>query len=260
MKFGINSALGAGKLRRLRRFIRDDDRSVLVAIDHAAYLGTGPSAQAIEAIAAGKPDGVLATWHGARAHAELFVDAGLVLRVDGGISELGEASSDDLSDLLYGAEHAIAIGADAVITLAFPGSPQEDRSLRRLARLCAECETLGIPVIAEVIPGGWARTVEWSPDAIARGARIAVELGADVIKSVCPERVEEFSVVVESCPAPVVALGGPRMAVDDDVVDFARAVIQAGAAGIAFGRNVWGSSDPRGLVERLHEVVHGRST
>jgi DhnA family fructose-bisphosphate aldolase class Ia len=47
------------------------------------------------------------------------------------------------------------------------------------------------------------------------------------------------------------------MSSEDDVVALARGVVAAGAAGIAFGRNVWGSPDPTTLVQRLREAVHG---
>lgn len=253
----FDSAIGAGKHRRARRFMAADGRCVLVAVDHAAYMGAGPPLSSIAACAAGGPDGVLATWHIARRYAAELADTGLVLRVDGGISDLGQMSADDVSDVLYRAEQAVALGADAVVILAFPGAPDEDRSLKRLARLCAECEQLGLPVMAEMIPGGWARAVEWSAENVRAAARIGVELGADIIKTVCPGPVDSFAAVVEGCPAPVVALGGPKAESEDEVVQLARGVVEAGAAGVAFGRNVWGSPDPAKLIARLHEAVHG---
>ncbi|TMK58467.1 MAG: hypothetical protein E6G60_15755 [Actinobacteria bacterium] len=250
------SAVGGAKQRRLRRIIRRDGHGVLVALDHAAYQGGGPSDVAVAAIAGGPLDAVLTTWHLARVHAEAFADVGLVLRVDGGISELAGQASDDVSDQLYRADEALRLGSDAVITMVFPGAPDEARSLVRLARLCAECEQVGLPVIAEVIPGGWAQAIPWTAENIARGARIAVELGADLVKTVCPTNTEQFAAVCDGCPAPVVALGGPKMPSDDDVVAFARGVVANGAAGIAFGRNVWGSPDPAKLLARLYEAVH----
>jgi DhnA family fructose-bisphosphate aldolase class Ia len=252
-----SSAVAAGKTRRFRRVVRGDGRACLVAVDHAAYMGAGPPLDAMEAIAAGRPDAILATWHVARAHAATFADCGLVLRVDGGVSELGSFATSDTSAILHRAEEAISIGADAVVLLVFPGTADEERSLLRLARLASECEQLGLPVMAEVIPGGWGKAVEWSIDNVARGARIAVELGADIVKTVCPGAPDEFAAVVAACPAPVVALGGPKMTSEDDVVALARGVVAAGAAGIAFGRNVWGSPDPEKLVTRLREAVHG---
>src|SRR5207248_3171528 len=81
---------------------------------------------------------------------------------DGGVSELGEFASSDVSAILHRAEEAIAIGADAVVLLVFHGSPDEEKSLQRLARLASECELLGLPVMAEAIPGGWAKSVDWT--------------------------------------------------------------------------------------------------
>jgi len=254
----VSSSIGAGKQRRMGRMFQPDGRALFVAMDHAAYMGMGPSYDGgLERIAAGRPDGILATWNIARTQASLFAQSGLVLRVDGGTSELGERSSGDVGDLLCSVEDALTLGADAVVVLAFPGQHDEHLSLRRLARLCAECERAGMPVMAEVIPGGWGQAVPWSIDSVAMGARIAAELGADMVKTVCPGDTAEFAAVVEACPVPVVALGGPRMKSEGDVVSLARGVVQAGAAGIAFGRNVWGSPDPEALLRLLHRAVHG---
>jgi len=242
----------------MRRMFGADGRSVFVAIDHAAYMGAGPPlGEPMREIAAGRPDAVLATWHLARAYADVFADAGLVLRVDGGSSELGDMPADDVNTILHRAEEALRIGADCVVVLAFPGAPDEDKSLGRLARLASECEMLGLPVMAEMIPGGWGQAVPWTVENVSRAARIGAELGADIIKTVCPGPPERFAEVAEACPVPVVALGGPKMKTEDDVVAVARGVVRAGGAGIAFGRNVWGSDKPRQLVERLREAVHG---
>jgi DhnA family fructose-bisphosphate aldolase class Ia len=251
------SATAAGKARRFRRLIRSDGRGLFVAVDHAAYMGAGPPLAVLDEIARGAPDAVLATWHVARANAEALSGSGLVLRVDGGSSELGGPGPDDESGLLHHVEAALTVGADAVVILVFPGAHDEHRSLQRLARLCTECEAVGMPVMAEAIPGGWAREVPWTIENVGRAARIAVELGADIVKTVCPGPPEEFAEVVEACPAPVVALGGPKMENEDDVVNLAASVVKAGAAGVAFGRNVWGSPDPAKLIGRLASAVHG---
>ena len=253
----FTSAVGAGKTRRARRFLPADGRTVLVALDHAAYMGEGPPrGEGLRAIADGRPDGILATWEVARAGAEVFADVGLILRIDGGTSELGERSAADVSGLLYRADEALALGADAVVLLVFPGAPDEERSLNRLARVAAECERLGLPVMAESIPGGWGQAVPWTVENVARAARVCAELGADIVKTVCPGPTPEFRAVAESCPVPVVALGGAKMSSEDDVVSLAEGVVQAGAAGIAFGRNVWGSEAPAKLLGRLHDAVH----
>lgn len=251
------SAISAGKRRRARHLFGPDGRAVFVAMDHPAYMGMGVPVDAVASIAEGEPDAVLATWHLARAHPEAFAQSGLILRIDGGISDLGEPPSSDTSSLLYTAHEAMVLGADAVVIMIFPGTPDEQHSLNRLARLSAECELLGLPVMAESIPGGWAQTVPWTAENVGRGARLAIELGADIVKTLCPGPTEEFAEVIEACPGPVVALGGPKADNEDDVVDTAAGVVAAGAAGVAIGRNVWSSDDPAHLVRRLKDAVHG---
>jgi DhnA family fructose-bisphosphate aldolase class Ia len=252
------STAGAGKLRRLGRVFRPDGRSVIVAMDHGGFQGYGPpNADGLGPVMAGQPDAVLVNWHLARSGADALAGAGLILRVDGGTSDLGERSSGDPTALLHRAEMALALGADAVAAMAYPGAPEEHVTLGRLAALCSECDRLGIPVMAEVVPGGFSKSVDWSAQNISRGARIAAELGADFIKTMAPPARGDMKVVVEASPVPVVVLGGAKLESEDDVVELASSVVSAGAAGIAFGRNVWASADPAALLSRLRLAVHG---
>lgn len=240
----------------MARIFGSDGRAVVVAMDHPAYLGAGVPGTAVDAIASAGPDAILATWQLARARPEAFARAGLVLRVDGGVSDIGAPSETDTSSMLYTAEQAMVLGAEAVVIMVFPGAPDEHHSLGRLAALAGECELLGLPVLAESIPGGWSQAVPWTAENIGRGARIAIELGADIVKTICPGPPESFATVVDACGGPVVALGGPKMDDEDKVVALAGGVVAAGGAGVVFGRNVWGSADPAALVGRLLQAVH----
>ena len=161
--------------------------------------------------------------------------------------------------LMHGAEQAAIIGADAVVLMAFPGMNDEVRSLRRLAALVGECEKIGMPVIAESIPGGWSRDVPWDTEHIAWGARVCVEIGADAVKTMAPPDVDDLGHVMENCEVPLFVLGGPKMNSENEAVDYARRVVEAGASGVAFGRNAWGAADPTAMVRRLYGAVHGGS-
>lgn len=253
----VSSAVGAGKVRRASRFMGADGRALVVAIDMQLATGRGPALDVVEHVAAGGPDGILATWHIARRYPGAFAECGLVLRVDGAVTLMGDPGEGDDMHLMHGAEQAAIIGADAVVLMAFPGMNDEVRSLRRLAALVGECEKIGMPVIAESIPGGWAREVPWDADHIAWGARVCVEIGADAIKTMAPPDVHDLALVVENCEVPLLVLGGPRKDSEDEAVDYARRVVEAGASGIAFGRNTWGAADPTAMVRRLYEAVHG---
>lgn len=254
----ISSAVGAGKIRRASRFIQKDGRACLVAIDMQSSSGEGPDLDVVERVAEGGPDGILVSWHVARRYPEAFADCGLVLRVDGALTQMGDYSSGDVFSLMYGAEQAAVLGADAVVLMVFPGADDEYLSLRRLASVVKECENIGMPVIAESIPGSWARTVPWDTEHIAKGARVCVEIGADAIKTMAPPDIADLSRVMANCEAPLFVLGGPRKDSEDEAVQYAADVVVAGASGIAFGRNVWGAEDAAAMVRRLHKAVHGK--
>jgi class I fructose-bisphosphate aldolase/fructose-bisphosphate aldolase/2-amino-3,7-dideoxy-D-threo-hept-6-ulosonate synthase len=251
------SSVGAGKERRTRRVIGSDGHSLVVALDHAGFMASGPPLAAMAQIAEGRPDAVLTTWHTARANAETFAEGGLVLRVDGGYTELGSFAPNDVSTLLTQVEDAMILGADMLIIMGFPGMTEEHVTMHRLSHLVTECEKVGMPLMVEALPGGFGAEIPQTIESIASTARIVAEMGADVIKTACPGDPAEFAAVVEACPVPVVALGGPKVDNEDDIVAFAKGVVDAGAAGVAIGRNVWGSPDPAKLVARLREAVHG---
>jgi len=253
----ISSAVGAGKIRRASRFIQKDGRAFLVAIDMQSSSGQGPDLDVIEKVAEGGPDGILVSWQLARRYAEVFANCGMVLRIDGALTQMGNFASGDAFSLMYGVEEACMIGADAVVMMTFPGADDEHLSLQRLAAVVREGEKVGMPVIAESIPGTWARTVPWDAEHISRCARVCVEIGADAIKTMMPEDMSEIPGVIANIEAPVFVLGGAKKDSEDEAIEYAAAVVAAGASGIAFGRNTWGAKDPTVMVRRLHEAVHG---
>lgn len=253
----IASAIGAGKVRRASRFIEEDGRGFLVAIDMQTGSGEGPTLDAVQKVAAGGPNGILASWQIARQYPEAFRRCGLVLRIDGTTSMLGNYAQGDKFAQMYDLEMAARLGADAVVCMAFPGSDDEEIGLRKLVGLVNEAERIGMPVIAESIPGSWARTVPWDAEHLAKAARICVEIGADAIKTPAPENLSEMSILIDNCEAPVFILGGPKKDTEDEAVQYASDVVRAGASGIAFGRNTWGSADPTAMTKRLYEAVHG---
>lgn len=253
----ISSAIGAGKARRAGRFIEEDGRGFLVAIDMQSASGEGPALDAVLKVAEGGPNGILASWQIARRYPEAFRRCGLILRIDGTTSMLGNYGQGDKFAQMYDLEMAARLGADAVVCMAFPGSDDEEVGLRKLVDLVNEAERIGMPVIAESIPGSWAKTVPWDAEHLSRAARICVELGADAIKTPAPEDLSEMSVLVGNCEAPIFILGGPKKDSEDEAIQYAADVVAAGASGIAFGRNTWGASDPTEMTRRLYQAVHG---
>jgi DhnA family fructose-bisphosphate aldolase class Ia len=253
----ISSAIGAGKVRRAARFIEEDGRGFLVAIDMQTASGSGPDLDVVERIAAGGPNGILVSWQIARRYPEAFRSCGMILRIDGTTTMLGNYGAGDNFAQMYELEMACKIGADAVVCMAFPGADDEVIGMRKLVSLVNEADKVGMPVIAESIPGSWAKTVPWDADHIAKAGRVCVEVGADAIKTMMPEDLSEVPDVIANIEAPVFCLGGPKKETEDEAVEYAAAVVAAGASGIAFGRNVFGAGDPTEMTRRLYQAVHG---
>jgi DhnA family fructose-bisphosphate aldolase class Ia len=253
----ISSAVGAAKVRRASRFIQSDGRAFIVAIDQQSSTGDGPSHDVALKVAAGGADGILATWQIARRHPEAFASTGLILRIDGALTQMGSYAAGDVFSVMYHAEEAALIGADAVLLFAFPGADDEELSLRRLSSVVKECEKIGMPVLVESIPGGWGRAIPWDAEHISKCARVCVELGADGIKTMAPPDLADMPDVAANVEAPIFVLGGPKKDTEDEAVEYASQVVAAGAAGIAFGRNTWGAADPTAMARRLHAAVHG---
>jgi fructose-bisphosphate aldolase, class I len=86
--------------------------------------------------------------------------------------------------------------------------------------------------------------------------RQAVELGADVVKADPTDEPADYHRVVQAASGvPVLVRGGGRVS-DDEVLARTRAVIEQGAAGIVYGRNVIQHPDPAGMTRALMAVVH----
>lgn len=245
--------------RRLRRIFRDDGRAVIVAFDHGLIDGPIPGLEhpgdTLRRIVAGGADAILTSYGVATRFAEELAPAGLIVRLDGGGTKLGSVGP---AAQFYTVEDALRVGADAVVVSAFPGTPQERETLQTLASVIAEAHAWGLPVLAEMQPGGFdAGPAFFTVDNIALSARVAAELGADWVKV---PYAAGFEQVVNTCYVPVVMLGGARQDRPGSMLESIRDAGQVGAAGVAIGRNVFQSDDPQRMTAAVAAIVHGRAT
>lgn len=160
-------------------------------------------------------------------------------------------------------EDALCLGADAIAMALTVGSAQQARLLSNLAALVREAERVGLPVIVHAYPNGESIPPgeRYSVTQVGYAARLGMELGVDIVKTFYTGSTETFAQVVEmAAPALVVAAGGPRLETDADVLRRAYDVVQAGAAGITFGRNIWQSGNTGGMIRALKHTVHNNGS
>ena len=242
--------------RRLGRIFRSSGRALIVALDHGLLdgpcRGLEDPAETIAKIVAGGADAVLTSYGIARRFARELAPVGLILRLDGGSTSLGP--SDGAPSLLYSVEDALRLGADAVALNGFPGAPHEAASLANIARAVGLAHPWGLPVMAEMVPGGFDSAAKWrTVDNIALAVRVAAELGADLVKT---PYAAGFEQVTGPCYVPVVILGGAKRGHERDMLVDIKAALDAGANGVAIGRNIFQADDPAAMTAAVAAVLH----
>jgi DhnA family fructose-bisphosphate aldolase class Ia len=236
--------------RRMRRLLPSDRRLFIVAMDHTTFLEAPVPALAAygdtcrQAVAGGA-DAFLVPLGSAALYEEQIGGAALIASVPTA-PPYGE----------HVVERALAVGADGIKTMVYPFG--EDNSLAENGAVGAEAARVGLPWIAETIPGGFSRRDLHTPEKIAAAARIGVELGADMIKTFYTGDPESMRTVIDNAGVPVMVLGGPKMESVRDVLQVVYdAVVVAGAAGVAFGTNIWTHRDPRAITAAIASMIHG---
>jgi DhnA family fructose-bisphosphate aldolase class Ia len=235
------------KALRMRRLFQPDGRLLLVAMDHAGFMGPVPGLDlpTMACVVAAGVDAVMTTYGTARRVAQqpnVLGQAALVLSLDVHAAEPEEHVLN-----------AVRLGADSVKVLASSGDRSQWTALQRYALIC---ERWGMPFQAEVIPGGFDQPDKHTPPAIASVCRQAAEMGADYVKTLYTGDPDSMRRVVEGATVPVVILGGDRASDDDSLLGQVSDALSAGVAGVAFGRNIWSHTDPAAVTAKLVKLVH----
>ncbi|MGB6771922.1 MAG: fructose-bisphosphate aldolase [Candidatus Dormiibacterota bacterium] len=201
----------------------------------------------------------------------------LVLKVNGRTNPPG--FDEAFSPLTSSVEDAVRLGAVAVGYTCYVGSPAQDRDLRQMNEVRQECDRYGMPLICWSYPRGSAIAKKGGQDslyAIDYAARVAAEMGADVIKLNIPR---EHSEADAASPAPydtlvedrrqmltriirsagrslVIFAGGSKLA-DDELIGRIDDCMAAGATGFIFGRNMWQRpmAEAITMTGRVHELL-----
>ncbi len=138
-----------------------------------------------------------------------------------------------------------------------------NQCVRNILRLKNICDRYGMPMGIE--PLSFKRSKDGmvgdgSPARVVTLARMAAELGADLIKTDSTEPEEEFHRVIEAASGvPVTVRGGGR-ASDHEVLAHTEKLVGQGVAGIIYGRNIIQHQDPKGMTQALQAILHNEET
>jgi class I fructose-bisphosphate aldolase len=166
------------------------------------------------------------------------------------------------------AEQAVRLDATCVVVNLFriPGQPEvTDQCMENILQIKPDCERFCMPLMIEPLvfrpneqAGGYM--VDGDPEKIVPLVRQAVELGADIIKADPTDDVSVYHRVVEIAGRiPVLVRGGGK-APDAEILERTEKLMQQGASGIVYGRNIIQHRDPAGMTRALMAIVHEGAT
>ena len=247
-----------GNKDRMSAFLHDG-KSVILAYDQG--LEHGPSADfdnrnvdpafIVELASRGGFSG-LALQKGT---AEQYYDGKvpLILKVNGKSSL---PRGEPLARQNCSVEYAVSLGAKAIGYTIYLGSGYEPEMLAEFGRIQEQAHERGLAAITWVYPRGAAVQNDTSKEIVAYAARTALELGADAAKIKYTGETQSFAWAVRSAGRTKVFMsGGPKAPTDDAFLAQVRGAIDAGATGIAVGRNVWQHADPLKISELIKKVI-----
>jgi fructose-bisphosphate aldolase, class I len=257
---------------RLNRLFAADGKCFDVAIDHGFFnelsflSGIEDIRKAIETVVAAAPDAVQLPPGTAPILQNIKGQKpALVLRTDVA-NVYGNALPRTLmSELIADAvEQAVRLDAACVVVnlLLLPDQPELHRDcVRNVNQLKSQADKAGMPLMVEPLvmqsnekAGGYM--VDGDINKIRPLVRQAVELGADIIKADPTDDVSEYHKVIEvASGVPVLVRGGGR-ASDEEILRRTKNLMDQGAVGIVYGRNVIQHPSPAGMTRALMGIVH----
>jgi fructose-bisphosphate aldolase/2-amino-3,7-dideoxy-D-threo-hept-6-ulosonate synthase len=251
-----------GKKLRLRRVFRNG-RMLVLPFDHPIYFGVQPGTEdprrLLKLAREHGGTAVLTTAGALRAALDEIGDLGVIMRIDATLSHL--SGPDTVMHLLHSAEEAAALGADMVVLNCYIGTgdvPTESALLDKLAAVSAECEQIGMPICAEIIPRvSYADPAQKMPTSedLAMAIRLGLEYGCDVVKTVYNGDPEGYARAIASGHIPVIMAGGPKTSGELEFFKQVHEAMTHGASGVAIGRRVWGSKHPVATFKAIKAIV-----
>jgi len=252
-----------GKSIRLERlFNRKSKKIIIVPMDHGLTLGTIKGlenlADMIDKVALGGANAVLehSGMVGA-GHRQYGKDIGLIIHLSGATNL---SPHPNKKVLVCSVERALKMGADGVSIHINIGADEEPEMLQDARTVIEASREWGMPLLAMMYPRGKKINDENAPDVVNIAVRAGAELGADIVKTNYTGDIDSFKNIVKGVNIPVIIAGGPKMDTIPELFQLVYDSIQAGGAGVAFGRNVFQADNPTKVVEGLSKIVHHNYT
>ncbi|PMC39183.1 fructose-bisphosphate aldolase [Bacillus sp. UMB0899] len=251
----------SGKEIRLKKLYHHSDKLLIVPMDHGITIGpvTGLTDinKTVEAVFDGGADAIVVH----KGLVRYLTDAigsnkgELIIHLSASTA-LAPESQTMRKELVSSVEHSIRLGATAISTHVNLGSEFEAEQIKDVGLIAEECDKWGLPLLAMMYVRDGCKTHEFDPERIGHAARVAEELGADIVKVNYSGSPETFKQVVSGVKIPVLIAGGERLSSNQDLITMIDDAVNAGANGISIGRNIFQDEDPQKLCENIRSILN----
>jgi len=183
-------------------------------------------------------------------------DVNMIAHLSVSTRHSGHRSSDKV--LVGGVEESLSRGAKGVSVQVNMGSPDEPEMIERLGMITQDAHFLDCPVLGMIYPRGENLDIIDGDETCgaAHAARLAFELGCDVVKTKWTGSIESFRKVTAAVPIPVLIAGGPAGSTCEEVLTIVYQAMQAGGGGVCMGRHVFSHHSPGKMVTALRAIIH----
>ncbi len=239
--------------------IRKGDRFLIIPMDHGFTIGPVAGLfninKTVEAVSSGGATAILG-------HKGFLknIDPEVLETTTGTILHMSASTSfgpDPNSKVLVASlDDAFQLGVDGIsVHVNVGGADDEPEMLSDLGQIVTESRQYNIPLLAMMYARGPNVENSFDAKAIAHAARIGAELGADIIKCNYTGDPNTFRDVVRGCPKPVVIAGGPKVDNLSEFINMICGAMEAGAAGVSIGRNVFQHDDPKLITRTMAKII-----
>jgi len=262
------------KQYRLNRlFNKKSNRCLNVAIDHGFFNEFGflksieNIEKAVNTVAKAAPDAIQLTV-GQAGYLQTMAGKSkptLVMRTD-----IANVYGQELPEYLFSrmiedpVEQALNKDAACVVVNLFRIPNQSlvtDQCIQNILKIKPICDRYSMPLMVEPLvfqanekAGGYM--VDGDIEKILPLVRQAVELGADIIKADPTDDMNEYHRVIEVAgKIPVLVRGGGKVS-NKEILTRTKAIIDQGAAGIVYGRNIIQHKNPKAITQAFMGIVH----
>lgn len=181
----------------------------------------------------------------------------LIIKLNGKTPFHKDPGEEPVSRQNCSVDEAIELGAVGVGYTIYVGSEKEQEMIQEFSKIEEEAHKKGLFVMGWMYPRGHHVVSDTDPKILEYAAHLGLELNADAVKVKYTGDVESYKRVVQVAgKTKVFVVGGEKMDNVADLYKSTQEILEAGAVGLAVGRNIWQAENPLEVAEKLARIIY----